>query len=328
MPANVGSMAYVGKEPWHGLGQRVESVVHAEQMLKAAGLDWTVEKRPAPGARSLRKTLYGDDRFSRYEIIRLPRPKTDEKEVVLGIVTDRYTPLQNREAFEFFDPIVDQKMAFFETAGVLGDGERVWVMAKMPEVIEVVRGDECQKYLLLSNSHTGQGSVLVKYTAIRVVCQNTLILALQDGQPAFRVRHSKIMTDRLRAISELIAIAIDVFTQAHEVFKRMASTDLGNGLLERYLEVVFPQTPAQKKKGAEPPKRQHVLHTLETTDNLQGRGVRGTLWAAYNAVTQFEDYRQSTRESPEKRLDRVWFGDGAKLKVQAFQAAKELALSV
>src|SRR5438874_838717 len=113
MPANVETMAFVGKEPWHRLGQRVERGVRAEQMMKA------------------------------------------------------------------------------------------------------VRGDECQRYLLLSNTHTGQGSVIVKFTAIRVVCQNTLMLALEDGQPAFRVRHSSIMTDRLRAISDLIGIARSVYVEAH-----------------------------------------------------------------------------------------------------------------
>jgi phage/plasmid-like protein (TIGR03299 family) len=182
------------------------------------------------------------------------------------------------------------------------------------------------EYLLLSNTHTGQGSVVVKFTAIRVVCQNTLMLALQDGQPEFRVRHTSLMRDRLRAISDLIAIAKDVYAEAHAVFQRMARTDLGRGLFDRYLEVVFPQTTAQKAKAVEPPKRDHVRRTLDEAPNLNIPRVRGTLWAAFNAVTQFEDYRHSAGESPEGRLNRVWFGAGAGLKLRAFQAAKELAM--
>ena len=172
--------------------------------------------------------------------------------MVLGLVTDRYKPLQNSEAFEFFDPIVDQETAFFETAGALGDGARVWVMAKMPQVMEIVRGDECQKYLLLSNTHTGQGSVVVKFTARRVVCQNTLMLALQDGQPAFRVRHSKIMTDRLRAISDLIAIAETVCRGACSVPAHRPNRVV-HGLLNRYLEVVFRRLRFRKKRESSRP---------------------------------------------------------------------------
>jgi hypothetical protein len=89
----------------------------------------------------------------------VPRPSIEEVEVLLGVVSHRYKPLQNVEAFEFFDPIVGERRAYFETAGALGEGERIWVMAKMPEVMKIVPGDECHKYLLLSNTHTGDGSV-------------------------------------------------------------------------------------------------------------------------------------------------------------------------
>ena len=94
------------------------------------------------------------------------------------MVSRRYTPLQNEEAFQFFDPIIGSEAASFETAGALGDGERIWTLAKMPDSMEVAEGDLCGKYLLLSNTHSGQGSVTIKFTAIRVVCQNTLMFAL------------------------------------------------------------------------------------------------------------------------------------------------------
>src|SRR5690606_26120621 len=112
--------------------------------------------------------------FSRYELVRPLAPEAGDDEVLLGVVSHAYEPLQNTQAFDFFDSIVDRKEAFFETAGALGQGERVWVLAKLPDVIEIVRGDDCCRYLLLSNTHTGQGSVIVKFTSVRVVCQNTL----------------------------------------------------------------------------------------------------------------------------------------------------------
>ncbi len=325
MPANVQTMAYVGEVPWHGLGTPVDRNVHANEMIKAAGLDWTVEKRPARGAKPVKKLRGGTDRYARYEVVRMPRPGVgNEEEVTLGIVTEKYQPLQNSEAFEFFDPIVDAKTAFFETAGALGDGGRVWVMAKMPDVIEVVRADECRKYLLLSNAHTGQGAVIVKFTAVRVVCENTLMFALKDGQQAFRVRHSKIMTRRLREISDLIAAANEVYARAAELMGAMAMTELKPKLLEEYLKAVFPKNAAQEKNGQKPRKWSYIQELLETVPDLQMGGVRGTLWAAYNAITRFEDYREVRGDLAGARLDRVWFGSGAAVKFRAIQAAAHL----
>ncbi len=325
MPANVQTMAYVGQVPWHGLGKRVERIVHADEMMRSAGLDWDVQKRPARGAKLIKKFKDGRELYSRYEIVRMPKPDTDEQEVVFGIVTNRYEPLQNCEAFEFFDPIVDREAAFFETAGALGEGERVWIMAKMPETIRVIRGDECQKYLLLSNTHTGQGSVIVKFTAIRVVCQNTLMLALEDGQKAFRVRHSKITTDRLREIGKLIAAANVVYAKAAELFQQLAKMELEKEILETYLEAVFPKSESQKKRGEVPPRWNYISRLLDEVPDLQMAGVRGTLWAAYNAIIRFEDYREVEGETVDSRLDRVWFGGGAEVKLKALQAAAGLA---
>ena len=127
MPANVQTMAYYGRVPWHGMGIQVPKWTNADKMIQAAGLDWRVEMRPARGARKINSK----GEFSRYEIIRVPRPCKEEEEVLFGVVSRRYQPLQNMEAFSFFDPIVDRKIAYFETAGALGGGERIWVMAKV-----------------------------------------------------------------------------------------------------------------------------------------------------------------------------------------------------
>ena len=325
MPANVETMAYVGEVPWHKQGTLVPPEINAAQMIQAAGLDWEVEKRPARGYPPIKKRGKRDS-YDRYEIIRCPREDSDEPEVMLGMVSGRYQPLQNVDAFSFFDPIVDQKTATFETAGVLGAGERVWVMAKMPELIEVVRGDDCEKYLLLSNTHSGQGSVIVKFTAVRVVCQNTLMLALQDGQQAFRVRHSQKMGERLEEIGKLIAEVNAAYAKAGEAFQRLAKVKVKNeAMLDEYLGALFPRSPAQQRDNRNPPKWDEVKSLFETRPDLQLPGVKGTLWGAYNAVTSFEDYRLAKDDTPEKRLDRVWFGAGADLKVKALDKAVEMA---
>ena len=322
MPANVQTMAYYGDVPWHKLGTAVPKGVTAEHMIRAAGLDWEVELRPARGAQKINRK----DEFSRYEIVRVRRPKAEETEVLLGMVSRRYRPLQNIKAFAFFDPIVGDKKAYFETAGALGQGERIWVMAKMPEAMVVVPGDECLKYLLLSNTHSGEGSVIVKFTSVRVVCQNTLMMAMEDGQKAYRVRHSKQMQFKLDELADFLAITQEVFLKAEECFRRMAKIQMKENRLENYFEAVFPRSEAQKKKGEKPQRWGFLRKIFESHHDLQLPGVRGTLWGAYNAVTRFEDYKQPRQEEqPEQRLERTWFGGGADIKLRALEKAKELA---
>jgi phage/plasmid-like protein (TIGR03299 family) len=324
MPATVQTMAYYRNVPWHGLGTRVPKDVTAENMIRAAGIDWKVELRPARGAQQINRK----GEYSRYEVIRVPRSSTKEAEVLLGVVSRRYRPLQNLDAFEFFDPIVAEKKAYFETAGVIGGGERVWVMAKMPEAMQIVPGDECLKYLLLSNSHTGEGSVTVKFTSVRVVCQNTLLMAMEDGQKAYRVRHSKKMQFRLEELSDFLAITQEVFLKAEECFRRLAKIQIIEDRLERYFEAVYPRTIAQKEKREDPPRWGFLRRIFEEEAGLQIPGVRGTLWGAYNAVTRFEDYKQPQQEEvQDQRLERTWFGWGADIKVKALSKAKELAAS-
>lgn len=322
MPANVQTMAYYGSVPWHGLGTLVPKGIAAKEMIRAAGMDWEVELRPARGAKQINRK----GEYSRYEVVRVPRPKTVEAEVLLGVVSRRYRLLQNVEAFEFFDPIVGEKKAYFETAGALGEGERIWVMARLPDAMQIVPGDECLKYLLLSNTHTGEGSVIAKFTSVRVVCQNTLMMAMEDGQKAYRVRHSKKMQFKLNELAEFLAITQEVFLKAEECFRRLAKIQMVGDRLESYFDAVYPRSEARKKNGQKPNSWGILRESFEERPDLQMPGVRGTLWGAYNAITQFEDYKQPQQEEQQdQRLERTWFGGGADIKLKALAKAKELS---
>jgi Domain of unknown function (DUF932) len=127
-------------------------------------------------------------------------------------------------------------------------------MAKMPEAMQIAPGDECLKYLLLSNSHTGEGSVSVKFTSVRVVCQNTLMMAMDDGQKAYRVRHSKKMQFRLEELADFLAVTQEVFLKAEECFRRLAKIQMIENRLERYFEAVYPRSLVQKRKEEDPPR--------------------------------------------------------------------------
>lgn len=323
MPAYVQTMAYYGETPWHGLGVKINRNCSTEEMIKAAGLDWRVVKRPARGASSK------DNIYSRYEIVRMPT-KPEEREVILGLVSNKYTPLQNNEAFEFFEPLLQDKNIYFETAGALNDGERVWVLANLGSELEIVKGDVCKKYLLLSNSHNGSGSVTVKFTPIRVVCKNTLMFALKskDGVMDYKVRHTSSVAFKLNELSEFLALVAKVFSDVEAVMKSFANVEMKEDKLYKYFNAVYPTKQYNEKNMARekiPQVWQDLIKLMKTDGNLLLDGVKGTLWAAYNAITFYEDYKMPRNNrgfTAANRLNRVWFGSGAERKIRAFEMAK------
>ena len=319
MAHNIDSMAFVGETPWHGLGTDVQVNATSSEMIRAAGLDWAVDKEAIEGARP-------GQVGARFMLKRRAR-NASEQDVPFGVVSKRYEPLQNADAFRFFDPFIKRGVASFETAGALGSGERVWVLAKMPGQIEIVPGDEVSRYLLLSNSHDGRGSVTIKFTPIRVVCQNTLILAMKDGEKAFSVRHSRTsMTLRLDEVSSMIGLFQAVFDDAARAFQRMVKTEMNSQRLDAYLEAVFPRTTEQRENGISD-RWERIREAFESgSPTGHVAGARNTLWAAYNAITYEEDYRKPrVAVAADSRLNRVWFGAGADRKLTALQKGMELA---
>jgi phage/plasmid-like protein (TIGR03299 family) len=317
MAHNIDSMAYYGDTPWHGLGTKIPDRADAAQMISAARLDWEVAMRPIPnvGANANKEAR-------RFHLIRMPR-NPDEIEVPLGVVSPRYRALQNKEAFELFDPIIGESKAVFETAGALGNGERIWVLAKVPGEIRVIDDDICSKYLLLSNAHDGRGSVSVKFTPIRVVCQNTLMLAMGSGEKAHNIRHSKNMQDRLQNVQELLSLIWATFKKAEELFQALAKVQVDPKGFDTYLEAVYPRTEEQLKEKRRPERWERVAELFAVGDAPRLRPDH-TLWGAYNSVTRYEDYRQAKEAGPDRRLNRIWFGQGADLKLHALQQADAL----
>ena len=181
---NKTSMMYIGESPWHKLGTKLDKPATAFEAIQAAQLDFMVVKFPI---KTVRHELPVENHFATV--------RTDTLQT-LGVVGSRYEPIQNKDAFDAFDTLVGEGEAIYHTAGALGKGERIWLLAKLPDYIRVNLNDIVEKYLLLVNSHDGSGSVKVKLTPIRVVCENTLSMALQgDGtgnpHPAYAKRKRK-----------------------------------------------------------------------------------------------------------------------------------------
>lgn len=314
-------MMYCEEAPWHGLGTPLMAPATAEEAIKAARLNWDVEKH----------VLYVKDR-GRYRAVDdhfgiVPgRGWGEEERPVLGIVGKTYAPVQNREAFSFFDELVGRKQAIYHTAGALGRGERIWILARLPGDIDVVGDDVVHRYLLLSNSHDGHGAVQVRFTPIRVVCQNTLSAALAGQGTTVRVPHQFDPRERLRQATDLLGIVSKTYTELAGHYRAMTRVSMDNEKLTNYVVTVFPEPKDPTDQSAQ--RRVTVDRTEVTRLFTEGRGnnqprVRGTLWAAYNAVTEYADFR-SVNTTQAHRLDSVWYGAAASIKHRALQEALSL----
>lgn len=317
MPAAIDSMMYVKEVPWHRLGTRLENPATAEEAIGAAGLNWDVQLQPLYTGPE--RTVKVRDRFAVCRTDQLDQVEGGQ----LGVVGRDYVPLQNREAFSFLDPVVGEKAAVYHTAGSLRGGRRVWMLAKLPGEIRVVGDDITEKYVLLSNSHDGTSCVRIGLTPIRVVCQNTLNLALA-GMGGLSIRHHADVVQRVQQAHELLGIVNESFNVAGEIMQKMAQSAITTDQLNRYIETLVPTPDEGASKEKVQTTQNRLKELFETGIGVELPGVKGTVWQAYNAVTQFVD-RESYTSRNKEPLNSIWFGEGRRLKHEAFNAAAELA---
>ena len=313
------SMFYVDEVPWHGLGTPLNGPATSAEAIKAARLDWTVSKQPLFIQQGQVHVAVQD----RYAVMRPPQG-SEENDVVLGVVGKEYTALQNSEAFAFFDHIVGKGAAIYHTAGALGQGVRVWMLAKLPGTIQVIGNDVTDKYLLLANSHDGSSAVQVKFTPIRVVCNNTLTLALQQGD-TIRIPHTKDVRIMLERAEQTLGIINRRYNDISRVFKAMALHKLNTERVQNYMALVFPTPRDQEDEYGFKRALANRAFAEKLFDQGAGnrmRGVGGTLWAAFNGVTELIDHRQ-TKQTDDRRLNSIWFGEGYLAKARAFRVANE-----
>lgn len=307
------SMFYIDEVPWHGLGTRLNKPATAQEAIHAASLDWKVVKLPL---------FAGSKRIAvpdRYAVVRRTGDLIQRTDPVLGVVGKEYTPLQNTQAFKFFDGIVGQNAAIYHTAGALGQGERVWILAKLPGHIRVTGDDITEKFLLLSNSHDGKSSVTIKFTPVRVVCQNTLTLALNDGS-AWRVSHHSDIHEKLKEANEMLGLINNRFGEMGETFQAMSRVKLNTDRLAEYLAAVYPDSTEPSKMELVQRDRIWSEYFFDQGKGNRMAGVAGSLWAGFNGVTEWIDHRK-TRQNSNQRLQSAWFGESARIKSRAYTIA-------
>lgn len=303
---------FVGQPAWHGLGTLLEHPPTVEEAIKLAGLDWEVELA--------KLTLPDGQEVSHKATVR----STDRR--LLGVVGPAYVPLQNKDAFGWFQPLVDGKLADLEAAGSLFEGRKIWILAKVKGGdLDVLPGDQISQYLLLAHAHDGSLAIRVGFTTIRVVCNNTLTAAVADGgqgSKLLKVRHTSGAVVALDEIRRVLDLANAGFKHLGEGLQFLTRAKCDDDRLARYVREVFNPGSADDAEGSKRLVGQ-IAPLFEGGRGMNLPGVRGTMWAAYNALTEFLTHERG--KSQDNRVDSQWFGDSAKLLDRALQVAINFA---
>ncbi len=244
MPAEIATtndkpaMMYTGEVPWHRLGTKLDQPATAREAIAAAGLDYEVTLTPVA-------TVDGMMVHKARAVVRY------DNQTVLGIVTERYVPVQNHQAFGFLDAIVAEGGLRYHTAGAIGKGERVWMLAKLPSHIRVKNSDDLvDKFLLLSNTHDGSRALRVFFTPIRVVCQNTLNLAERQGQgQGVSILHKGNLEAKIKDAQQVLGFAQRFYDDAEERINRLASHYPTQAQLSAYFKEIYPDPEDGKDSG-------------------------------------------------------------------------------
>lgn len=290
---------------WHGLGTVVDGAVNAEQALKLGGLDFEVVKVPMH-VNVGGTNIVVPDKFATM--------RTDTNDI-LGVVGNRYEIIQNKNAFSVFDGIFEQGQASFETGGTLGNGERVWLMAKLPDTIRIQgKDDVTEMHLLFTNGHDGKNTLQVMLTPIRVVCNNTLSAAISGKKVGeyITIRHNAMAYDKMNLAAQTLGLVKKQIQVTNELFNQMAKVTISDKDMKVFLEMLQNGDSTRAKNI-----REEITNFYHT--GVGQAGTVGTVWGAYNAVTGYVDHKRQSNADQMKRFESNAFGSGYDLKVKAME---------
>jgi len=308
MAHNIETMAWAGETPWHGLGVEVHNDLTPGQMLTKAGLDWTVDKYPTYCEVDGQKVITADQALVR---------SSDKS--ILSVVSDDWKPVQNETAFEFFNEFVMEGDMEMHTAGSLQSGKLVWALAKVKDSFEILGGDRVDSYLLFSNPHVYGKSIDIRFTPVRVVCNNTLNLSLAGKNDLMvRLNHRRSFDPEL--VKQTLGIAKNKMGTYKEMAEFLSSKNFSVDSLNNYLKEVFPSLTKKDNSVMSRPAEQ-ALAVLETQPGAEFG--KGTFWQAFNAVTYTTDHLLG--HSQETRLQSAWYGSNRQRKIVALEKAVEYA---
>ena len=313
----VETMAYAGEKPWHGIGNKLTTLQPIDVWKRQAGMDWTIEEsevRYITGSQTVgaihsfpeQKVLYRSD---------TKRP--------LAVVSKRFQVVQPEEVLEFYRDLTEHAGFELETAGVLREGRKFWALARTGQSTTLKGKDQVNGYLLLATACDGSLATTAQFTSVRVVCNNTLQIALGDNRGAVKVPHrSEFNAD---AVKQQLGITVAPWARFVAQMKDLVACpvdpDWVDGLLRRVL--VYPG-----QTGKAPVVNEQAVRSVRSLYDGGGRGAqlassRGTAWGLLNSVTEYVDHHRRAR-SEDHRREAAWFGQGAQFKQRAWDELIQL----
>ena len=314
------SFASFKEKAWHGLGQIVETAMTSAEAIKLANLDYQVDKSEVTFITNNEPNII-DGYYATY------RKDTNQ---YLGMVKSRYEIVQNIEAFGFFDSIIDEGEAIFQTAGVIGNGERVFITAKLPDDFQV-GNEKIEKYIMLMNSHDGSSSIVAGMTNIRVVCNNTLQAALKGLENKVSIDHVSGAQNKLKEAHRVMGIASKYNSEVSDIFNSMVDFKMDEKQYNDFFyKILKPEyktvmTAVEEKEMSTRLKNMvnattefAFTHPTQTTDE-----TKNTLWGAYNAVSGYYNYIKEY-PSAESKFTSQFLGAANQKMLKSFNHAVQL----
>ena len=308
----VAQMAYAGDKPWHGLGVEVSNDLTPAQMMRKAGLDWSVEKV---------------DSFIEVDGERIPTGqqslvRSSDNKILTNVGGD-WNPVQNSEAFEFFSEYVLAGDMEMNTAGSLKGGSNVFALAKVKDSFTILGEDQVDSYLLFSNPHQYGKAIDVRFTPIRVVCSNTLTFSLNSASKNFvKLNHRSVFD--ADQVKETLGIAHDKFSQYKEMAEFLSTRRFTAESLVQFYNDVFPYTHKESEVKTVKDLSKNARDAYEVLETQPGANFgEGTWWQALNSITYLTDHKLG--RNADTRMQSAWFGVNQSRKIKAANKAVEYA---
>lgn len=311
------NMAYVGQTPWHGLGNQLTSKQPIEVWAQQAGMDWDILETPvryiAGGQNYLGELKGFPERSVLYR---------SDTHAPLSVVGQRYKIVQPREILEFYRDLTEISGFELETAGVLKDGKKIWALAKTGQSTALKGNDVTNGYVLLATACDGSMATTAQFTSIRVVCNNTLAIALKGASGAVKVPHST--TFDAQAVKQQLGISVSAWDDFMYSMRTLTDRKVNSRGAQSYFQRVF----SEDLKDVSAKVNDRAIAKAIALFDGQGKGsdlssAKGTAFGLLNAVTEFVDHERKAKNT-DYRLDSAWFGEGANIKQKALEQALQM----
>ncbi|WP_423380293.1 DUF932 domain-containing protein [Burkholderia sp. LMG 32019] len=317
----VQSMAYVGQEPWHGLGNQLTPKQPLEVWARAAGMDWSIEEAEVRFVAAGNRNLGSIHAFPEQKVLYRSDTKTP-----LSVVSARYAVVQPSEILEFYRDLTEVGGFQLETAGVLKEGRKLWALARTGHSGLLKGKDKIGGYLLLATACDGTLATTAQFTSVRVVCNNTLQIALGDSTGVVKVPHRSQFD--AAAVKRQLGIAVSSWDSFMVRTKALAERKITDSTAEAFLRRVLTYSTANLPDRETVAVNERAIKAVGQLYAGRGKGAdlpsaSGTAWGLLNAVTEFVDHHRRAR-TDDHRLDAAWFGAGATLKQRAWDEAMKL----